>query len=167
MRYKKLLEGCQKYHFLNLKKYDHYYYYYMAKKNWFAWKSPELPISEVKLLFNEFIKKWDFHFRGDPERFLRIYPEVYQRINNLETEKIENINLDNKKKEVISTIFDKVADCTNEGRFEAVDASKILHTILPNLIIMWDNKICKGILGTDRKKKGRNYAYNFLPKIWA
>lgn len=52
--------------------------------------------------------------------------------------------------------------CPGTGRYESTDASKILHTLLPNLIVMWDDKIRDGM---SVGKRGIDYANVFLPKV--
>jgi len=40
-----------------------------------------------------------------------------------------------------------------------------MHTIIPNLFVMWDDKIRRGILGESEDKYGEHYAYEFLPRM--
>jgi hypothetical protein len=53
--------------------------------------------------------------------------------------------------------------CPRIRRYESTDASKILHAIIPNLFVMWDDKIRSAIVGEERD--GRCYAFMFLPKM--
>ena len=67
----------------------------------------------------------------------------------------------------IESVFDKVARCTLEYRYESTDASKILHTIVPEFFVMWDRNIRRAILGSEYRRFGYDYAYTFLPRIQA
>ena len=162
MDYKKLLKAHQLY-------YDkggegvRYYDEYMKHKDWRSWENPQLPPIEIMKLFG-FVLSWDAHFEGVPEKFKQIYQEIYPAIQNLGQERIENINLGEEAiRKNIWEVFDKVARCSR--KFESTDASKILHTILPNLFVMWDRKIREKILGDEAVMRGVDYADYFLPKM--
>jgi len=50
-----------------------------------------------------------------------------------------------------------------DNRYESTDASKILHTIIPNFFVMWDKRIRdETVQGGVR---GAVYAFYFLPKM--
>lgn len=137
---------------------------YLKDKNWALWQN-SVPMSEVEKLFN-FIRSWDFHFKGDEEKFKEIYEEIAPFLKNVEHLKIENVDLANDElKKNISIVFDRVADCTLTGRCESTDASKILHTIVPDFFVMWDHNIRLGTLGDAEDKQGLVYAYRFLPLV--
>jgi len=140
-----------------------YYDEYMESKNWNDWKSGSISTTEIEKLFS-FIRRWDFHFQGDPEVFKKIYEWIYPQIKKLENEGIENVNLADKELRArIKDVFDRVADCPGTGRYESTDSSKILHTILPSFFVMWDDKI------REKTVKGGHYGavYTnvFLPKM--
>jgi len=160
MHYKKLLEAHKAFYLLpGAYDYDNY----MKSKDWKSWMNPILPIVEVIKLF-DFVRKWDYHFKGDPEVFKKIYEEIYPILKELEHEKIEDADLtDEELKTKIRDVFDKVANCTLIGRYESTDASKILATVNPNFFVMWDNKIKEGMLGG--RRNGATYAFYFLPKV--
>jgi hypothetical protein len=140
----------------------YYYDWYMKRKNWEKWTS-SVPLDEVEKLF-DFIRHWDFHFGGDAEKFSKIYEEISVVIEGLEKEKLENVNFDDDSLcEAIEKVFDKIADCS--WKYESTDSSKILHTLIPNLSVMWDRKIRKGILGGEERNWGAVYATEFLPKM--
>jgi len=136
---------------------------YMKIKDWRAWESKDLPSEEIEKLFN-FIRSWDYHFKGDVEKFKEKYRKIFDAINDLKNKNIIDINI-RKYRSKIRRIFDEIADCTLTGRYESTDASKILHTILPNLFVMWDRNIRRGYLGNPNNKEGYYYAYKFLPII--
>lgn len=140
-----------------------YYDEYMESKNWEEWESSSVSLAEIEKLFS-FIRKWDFHFKGDPEVFKKIYEWLHPFIKELKQERIEDANLtDNKLREKVKNIFDRVADCPGTGRYESTDASKILHTILPSFFVMWDDKIREEIVKGGHY--GAVYANVFLPKV--
>lgn len=162
MHYEKLMESHQLFYQHEPK--AHHYDDYMSVKNRKKWTDTVL-LSEVKRLFR-FIRKWDHHFRGEEEKFVNIYEKVYPSLKELEGEKIEDADFDDRElKSKVRNVFDHVADCTLEGRYESTDASKILHTIIPDFFVMWDMNIRKGILGDDDYKEGETYVSEFLPII--
>ena len=57
-------------------------------------------------------------------------------------------------------VFDKVGNCTLIDRYESTDASKILHTILPNFFVMWDDKIKEGVI--QGRDNGAGLCFLFL-----
>lgn len=85
-------------------------------------------------------------------------------MDSLKHEKVEDADLTSEEiKTNIRDVFDKVADCTLIGRFESTDASKILHTILPNFFVMWDDAIKNWMV--NGRRMGATYAFDFLPKV--
>lgn len=138
---------------------------YISQKNWDRWNNPILPMGEIEKLFS-FIKRWDFHFKGDPEVFRKRYEEVYSIIEILRQKSIENVDLNEKGfGDKIQFVFDKVANCCSIKRYESTDASKMLHTIIPDFFIMWDYKIRKHVLGSGERYSGRDYSFAFLPQM--
>ena len=161
MHYKKLLEAHKVYYSSG----EGVWYYdeYMKEKNWHAWEKPELPVIEIMKLFG-FILSWDPHFEGVLGKFKQAYEEIDPVIRSLKQEGIENINLrDEKVERNIREVFEKVANCAL--KFESTDASKILHTILPRLFVMWDRKIRQGLLGDRNRMYGKDYVDCFLPRM--
>jgi hypothetical protein len=135
---------------------------YMKLKKWQSWMNPDLPVDEIRKLFN-FIKSWDRFFRGDVELFRGIYREICPSIQELKDERIEDTKFAEELKIKVRDVFDKTANCTGVGRYESTDASKILHTILPNFFVMWDDDIKEGIV--QGRARGAAYAFYFLPKV--
>ena len=135
---------------------------YMKLKDWKSWMNPDLPSDEIRKLFN-FIKSWDRFFQGDIEIFRKKYKEICPTIQELRNERIEDTNFTEELKVKVRDVFDKVANCTLIDRYESTDASKILHTILPNFFVMWDVDIKKGVV--KGMEKGAAYAFFFLPKM--
>jgi hypothetical protein len=145
----------------------------MQNKNACWLKDANIPPTEIMKLF-WFIYSWDRNFRGNLQKFQKCYKEIYRDIKRLERERLDRIDLDNENIEnCIEKIFDKVASCGEENRTESTDASKIIHTILPKLFVMWDVKIRDGIWKKHKKDKwrrpktnkfiGTEYAKYFLP----
>ena len=86
-------------------------------------------------------------------------------LRNWSKKDIEEVDLgDERLKQDIQELFDRVTRCTRTKKRQYTGASKILHTMLPNLIVMWDIKIRRKLLGED-KHEGRHYAYEFLPLV--
>jgi len=134
---------------------------YMKSKDWEKW-TDSVPMNEISKLF-DFIILWDFHFQGDPKQFQKIYEELSPIIKELEQARLESIDFSNELLTNIGKVFDRVAECS--WKYESTDGSKILHTMLPNLFVMWDRRIRKGILGREDKNWGAVYAIEFLPKM--
>ena len=139
----------------------HYYTYMKEVKDWKKW--PEsVDVFEIEKLLR-FVPKWDMHLRvKDPSKVYTIYQDIRPIVTKTKNLKLESTNLDAELKDDISKIFDTIAPCSEKG-YESSDCSKILHTILPHLIVMWDLKIREGVLGTETKKVGSQYASEFLP----
>lgn len=141
----------------------HYDAYMKEAKDWEKWPDSVSSVEARKLL--KFIPKWDFHFRvKDPEKFLKVYREIAPTIRELYRNRLEDSRLDGELAKKIGSIFDSVANCS-EKAYESTDSSKILHTILPHSIVMWDESIREGSLGHKNKKYGSNYALKFLPRM--
>jgi hypothetical protein len=162
LHYKKLLEAHKAF-YTGEHRAGNYDRYMLEQKDWKKWENPIVPFEEIKKLFR-FIRSWDRFFQGDPEVFQKIYKEIYPIIQRLKHEKIEDADFTDKElKAKIRDVFDKVADCTSVGRFESTDASKILHTILPNFFVMWDDEIKNWTV--QGRRMGATYAFDFLPKV--
>lgn len=158
---------------------------YMMQKDEKKWANT-VPKSEVSELF-AFIKKWDLHFQGDPQEFEKIYEEISPIIRDLKPLKFENVDFeDDELVRKIDRVFKRVAECSGKHetvcarvfddeivletvekvrRYEFTDSSKILHTMLPHLIVMWERDIRKGILGNANRKWETVYTWEFLPKM--
>ena len=140
----------------------HYDIYMKELKNWEKW--PDSVSTDEIEKFIQFIPKWDPHFRGkNSAGFSEILKQILPTIKELYDERLENAKFTSEYLQKIRAIFDNVAKC--QGCYESTDCSKILHTILPHLIVMWDRKIRLGILGNENKKRGSMYALDFLPKM--
>jgi hypothetical protein len=136
---------------------------YMRQKDVKKW-TETVSISEAKKLL-KFVRSWNPFFVGKPETFQRLYSEIAPHIQLLKNESLDKVNLDNEQvKNSIIHMFDKTAKNMNE-KHQSTDASKILHTILPKLIVMWDRKIREGILKDVNKDYGTAYVLNFLPNM--
>ncbi len=141
-----------------------FYDTYLKKRCKNIWMSSgDLPIEEGLFLFG-FIQSWDPYFQGDLFKFIKTYKEIFPLIRKFERENIINITFDCEVKSTMQMLFDKIARSSRGGRFESTDTSKILHAILPEMFVMWDDKIRKGIFGED-KRDGKSYASEFLPKM--
>ena len=166
MHYTKLLEAHEVYHKGMASTCNADYMRYKDQKAWVG----SVSTIEVMKLFG-FVLCREPKFEGDVGKFKRIYQDVYPIIDRLVRERIEDIDLSEEMKRNLRKIFDKVARCSRGNRYESTAASKIFHTILPDLIVMWDGPIRKGILGPKPKPKptqydrydGHDYAYEFLP----
>jgi len=140
-----------------------FYDNYLKQKDAKQWTESVTREEAEKLL--RFVTSWDHYFIGEIETFQHIYSDISPDLDFLKDKSIESVDLDSPQVEKsISHIFDKVADglCC---KHQSTDASKILHTILPNLIVMWDRRIREGILKDVNKDWGTAYVWEFLPKM--
>lgn len=130
------------------------------QKNWKNWPD-NVSINEIHKLL-QFIPEWNPKYKGENDQSLfEIFHEIHPTIKQLYSEKLENAQFNSEYLQKIKLIFDKVA--RYKKTYQSTDAAKILHTIIPNLFVMWDNTIRQGILGKANRKKGSMYALDFLP----
>lgn len=133
---------------------------YFEDKCWETWENPHITVDEISKLF-KFIKSWDRFFQGDVKKFQRIYAEIHPVLVEMWDLKIEEVGLEDKEFTVkIRDVFHKVAKCTLIDRYESTDASKILHTVIPDFFVMWDDKIKDGLV--QGRSMGATYAFFFL-----
>ncbi|MDG6223020.1 MAG: hypothetical protein QCH99_07165 [Candidatus Bathyarchaeota archaeon] len=132
------------------------------QKSWAHWPD-SVSITEMQKLLR-FVPTWDPKYKGkNAESLADIFYEILPTVKELYADKLENVKFDSVYLQKIRHVFDKVA--RYKTSYESTDASKILHMILPNLLVMWDKNIRQGILGKENKKKGSMYALDFLPKM--
>ena len=139
---------------------------YMQNREPNAWlRSADVPLKEALLLFG-WVHSWDPNFEGELVRFLQIYDGVFPLLKNFEGKTILNIQFTEDTRAMLVKIFDSLANCCRTTRFESTDTSKILHAMIPDLFVMWDDRIKKAIIGVRGSGKdydGRCYANEFLP----
>jgi len=145
---------------------DKFYDAYMEDRDPSSWtRLPSPRLRDVLLLFG-WVLSWDSYFQGNLARFLQVYEGIFPRVKNLEGWSIVNADFTDDVKESLRVIFDSIAkSCL---RYESTDTSKILHAINPELFVMWDDRIKKGIIGVRQSAKdydGKCYAYEFLPQM--
>ncbi len=142
-----------------------FYEAYMKAREPRAWlKSPAPALKEGLLLFG-WVHSWDPNFQGDLVRFYQIHNDIFNLLKGFEDKTITNIDFNDNVKNSLCVVFDRVAMCCRTKRFESTDASKLLHALIPDLFVMWDDKIRQGILADRNRKHGRDYAYEFLPEM--
>ena len=126
---------------------------YMNSRCDFWFRNGNVNEYEIKKL-RYFIRSWDPHFTGIINKLKSRLKKIHPVIMRLKNKRIDSIDLSNRETEKsIKEIFDLIAGCCKSGknRFESTDASKILHTILPELFVMWDRNIRNGIWKEKRK----------------
>jgi len=141
----------------------YYYDEYIKYKNLSDWGDTVSVIEVIKLF--GFVLSWDSHFEGDVAAFRSAYQRVYPLLLRFQGMTITSVNLaDGNLRAELGEIFDDIAYCTRgRRRHESTGASKMLHTIVPQLFVMWDQRIRKAILGDKNRKYGTDYANEFLP----
>ncbi len=147
-----------------------FYEAYMQNREPNVWlKSADVPLKEALLLFG-WVHSWDPNFEGELYKFLQIYEGVFPILKQFQNENIVDIKFTDDIKNDLSKIFNSLAKCGRTIRFESTDTSKILHAIIPDLFVMWDDKIKKAIIGvrgsgSGKDYDGRCYVYEFLPSM--
>jgi len=145
-----------------------FYDAYMKAREPNAWlRYPkDVPLKEGLLLFG-WVLSWEPEFMGDLAQFYENYEQLFHEVKGFENETIVTIDFTESVKKSILYVFNKLGSYTIRGkeRFESTGTSKILHMIIPELFVMWDTAIRKGILGFRNEYKGSEYAYEFLPKM--
>ena len=145
-----------------------FYEAYMENREPNVWlKSAVVPLKEALLLFG-WVHSWDPNFEGELYKFLQIYEGVFPILKQFQNKNIVDIKYTEAVKYDLSKLFDSLARCGRKIRFESTDTSKILHAIIPELFVMWDDRIKKAIIGVRGSGSGKNYdgrcyAYEFLP----
>lgn len=140
-----------------------FYDAYMENRDASAWlRSRDVPIVQGLLLFG-FVHSWDPNYQGDLTKFFEIYKVIFPYMHKLRNENILTINFTPEVKDSIEIIFDEIAKCPREKRYESTDTSKLLHAIIPEFFVMWDDKIRKATIGEG--KTGKDYSYDFLPRM--
>ena len=140
-----------------------FYDVYMDSRDPTAWfKSPDVPLREGLLLFG-WVHSWDPNFQGDLRRFLEIYRDIFDMVRSFEHKTLIDIDFSSDVNNCLCVTFDRVANCCKTRRYESTDASKILHAIVPELFVMWDDKIRNNLVGA--RRDGRCYAYEFMPNM--
>jgi len=144
-----------------------FYQAYMENADLSVWyKNPNIPFKEGLLLFG-FVHSWDPHYEGDIIQFYELYPEIFPIIKKCSDESIVTINFTPATSKDIKEIFDKLCYITRKKfgkqKPEFTDTSKLLHGILPDLFVMWDNNIRKAL--TEDERNGECYSFRFLPNM--
>ena len=145
--------------FWNLERRAKAYDNYMKQvKDWRKWPQ-SVDLFEIEKLL-KFIPKWDRWFRmKDPVNVFKVYQRIQPIIVEANNLRLETAILNEGLLDKICFIFNELAPCSGEA-YESTDCSKILHTMLPNLIVMWDIEIRKGVLGNEKRKR------RFIFRLW-
>ena len=151
-----------------------YYSVYMDNRKPEVWlESDNVPLKEVLLLFG-WIHSWDPNYNAEITKFLIECEKIFPSMKRLKHRTIIDVKLTKEKRAEIALIFDTLADCCRipwrkkVGKFESTDTSKALHGMIPELFVMWDDRIKEKILGIigkgwARDYDGKVYADKFLP----
>jgi hypothetical protein len=141
-----------------------YYDRYLSDRRMGLWTKPDtIPEAEVERLIL-FLNQWNSHYDSSPpqrRQLLQAIRSAFPLIEALGKATLLTIDLstDSVRRD-ISLVFQAIASCGS--RYEATAASKILHTIKPELFVMWDNQI-QGSYACDRGSD--DYASRFLPRM--
>lgn len=142
-----------------------YYDIFLNTKKEELWNTSNPPDTEISKLF-KFIRRWDFHFRGEEQLFKEAYADVYEEINHLKDKTFSEIDLLERNNHIcIQNIINAFSTCNNAGRYESTDATKMAHALMPDLFVMWDRKIREGTIGNANHNLAENYVMNFLPRM--
>lgn len=151
-----------------------YYSAYMYNRKPNAWlESPDVPLKEALLLFG-WVHSWDPNYEAELTKFLEEYDRIFPLMKGFENSTIIDVKLTKETRADLAIIFDSLANCCripkfkSIGKFESTDTSKAIHGMIPELFVMWDDRIKKGIIeikgtGSGRYYDGACYADEFLP----
>ena len=147
-----------------------FYTAYMDNRKPNAWlETPYVPLKEALLLFG-WVHSWDPNYEAELLKFMTEYERVFPLLKGFENRTIIDMELTNEAKAALAQVFDSLAKCCRIRKFESTDTSKAMHGMIPELFVMWDDKIRKGILGVKGTGSGRYYdgacyADEFLPRM--
>ena len=162
--------GSELYHQLESR--DHYYNDYLRDiKKWDRWEdADQLGRSDMVPLIG-FLNQWRSRYEDSSEtreRLVDTIRHVLPVVTAFKGMDLLSIDLDgdiaqiaSTPGEVIGRVFDAIA--LAQGKKHSTVASKIMHTMNPELFIMWDEKICAGYALDDRG--GSDYADRFLRRM--
>lgn len=131
-----------------------------------------LPIEKVRVDVIGFLNKWKCRLSYSDslaEGIIRAHLDSLNFIETLGDETIEDWEPDGTKEingqyytnsELLHKIYNRFASVGE--RFSNVAASKVLHFLLPNLVVMWDNRIASSYRIT---MTSRRYVSSFIPKM--
>jgi hypothetical protein len=100
----------------------------------------------------EFLKKWRIRVKIDRRRLERAIQDNRSTLSHLNGREyqIANVDLKNPKiRDAVIGLFETFSRKVSIGRHTYTGASKILHVMVPNLFVMWDDAIrcayaCRG-----------------------
>ena len=172
--------GCEIYHGGVTSEYDNGYTQYLDDKDQLKWDCPDrldiLEIEKLRVFLNE---KWRARIQMEDKGrdlrpdLLRTLQSVLPHLAVLRNTTILDAEFgDGDVSQLIICTLDAIARY-GPRKYESTAASKILHTINPELFVMWDRAIRGGYgLGEDNanknsqwKREGVGYADYFLPRM--
>jgi hypothetical protein len=170
MHWRSLLQGSELYRSSSRsnKDWDRFYWEYVASRDISLWESPERLTEHEAGRLIHFVNQWATRSSFDAGRVRRAYVEVFPVLRDLKRMKLydlrppQPLGQHGTVLEQIKTVFETVANCSE--RYESTGASKILHTWLPDLCVMWDAAIAAGY-GIYKDRDAENYSTKFLPRV--
>jgi len=167
MLFDAILAGSQLFH--NAEPRGGFYDDYLAGKSWQLWKRQEtIDLVGIERLIL-FINQWSTHYensRTAQQSLLVAIRSVFPLFQALEAESLLEVDFKRQlvpgttASQTIEQIFERIASCGR--RYESTGAAKIIHTINPELFVMWDSAICGGYAVDGH---GYDYGHRFLPRI--
>jgi hypothetical protein len=147
----------------------------MASRDISLWESPERLTEDEAVRLIHFVNQLATRSSFDAGKLRRAYVEVFPVLQDLKRMKLydlrpsQPLGQHGTVLEQIKTVFETVANCSEvnslgQQRYESTGASKILHTWLPDLCVMWDAAIAAGY-GTYNDRKAEGYSTKFLPRV--
>ena len=174
MHWRQLLQAATLFREQEPRAYLRYYDQYIKSRSAQKWESPDtLDIQEAQLLI-DFINQWATRTPMKPGDLLRGYRMAFLVLQRLKGLRFETVNLSGlvgadgeTVASAIAKAFGAIATCGR--RNESTGASKILHTLQPDLFVMWDMRIAGGYGlckdATQQRPNGHEYAHVFLPRL--
>lgn len=160
--------------------YDYAYTQFLAEKDQSKWDNPDnldlYEIEKLRVFLNEnWRARMQMQHRGRDLRLDLQYAlqRALPYLNRLQDNNIISVDLnDSNITKPIIYAFDTIARYGPRS-YESTGASKIVHTIIPELFVMWDSAIRGGYgVGEDAanknthwKREGEGYVRYFLPRM--
>ncbi len=156
MLYKEIIERCKQYH-EKYPDYDEAYNDYFKIRNSSKRDNLDMPGRQEVEKLVQFLDDWDC-FPGEnaeknkrtvTAKLPRVLPKAVSRLNPLKAKVRSVLTLQKCDREVIRDVYMELAKTPQVGD---TIASKILHTVDPEIFVMWDSPI--------KKKYAKKYAKN-------
>jgi len=166
MHWRQLIEGCDLYRQQARPQYDAAYQEYMGKYGANLLPAPQAFDRNRAQDLIDLANKFGARMHMEPTQLAASYQRVHGSLSTLASLRLESAALDQPlgtgetASDLAEEVFDSVAKCA-QSEYSA-GTSKMLHALLPQFFVMWDNAIAAGYASP---MSGHGYAFTFLPRV--